>query len=80
MMGINLFGTCTMKYNPRLGEEIVARPEIAQIHPHQHDDTLQGVLEIDLRARPDPARAVGHGPVRLPGRAAAPMPPTRMPA
>ena len=46
MMGINLFGTCTMKYNPRLGEEIVARPEIAQIHPHQHDDTLQGVLEI----------------------------------
>jgi glycine dehydrogenase subunit 2 len=46
MMGINLFGTCTMKYNPRLGEEIVARPEIAQIHPHQHDDTMQGVLEI----------------------------------
>ena len=46
MMGINLFGTCTMKYNPRLGEEIVARPEIAEIHPHQHDDTMQGVLEI----------------------------------
>ena len=46
MMGISLFGTCTMKYNPRVGEEIVARPEIAELHPHQHDDTLQGVLEI----------------------------------
>src|SRR5262249_23613529 len=29
MMGVNLFGTCTMKYNPRLSEELVARPEIA---------------------------------------------------
>ena len=46
MMGVNLFGTCTMKYNPRIGEEITARPEIAQLHPHQHDDTLQGVLEM----------------------------------
>ena len=46
MMGISLFGTCTMKYNPRVGEEIAARPEIAELHPHQHDDTLQGVLEI----------------------------------
>jgi glycine dehydrogenase subunit 2 len=46
MMGVNLFGTCTMKYNPRLTEELVARPEIAQLHPHQHEDTLQGVLEL----------------------------------
>jgi len=46
MMGVNLFGTCTMKYNPRIGEEITARPEISQLHPHQHDDTLQGVLEM----------------------------------
>jgi glycine dehydrogenase subunit 2 len=46
MMGINLFGTCTMKYNPRIGEEITARPEIAQLHPHQHADTLQGVLAM----------------------------------
>jgi glycine dehydrogenase subunit 2 len=46
MMGVNLFGTCTMKYNPRLTEELVARPEIAELHPHQHEDTLQGVLEL----------------------------------
>jgi glycine dehydrogenase subunit 2 len=46
MMGISLFGTCTMKYNPRLAWELVARPEIAELHPDQDDDTLQGVFEL----------------------------------
>ena len=46
MMGISLFGTCTMKYNPRLGEDLAMRPEMADIHPQQDPDTLQGVLEI----------------------------------
>jgi glycine dehydrogenase subunit 2 len=46
MMGISLFGTCTMKYNPRLATELAARPEIAELHPDQDDETLQGVLEL----------------------------------
>jgi glycine dehydrogenase subunit 2 len=46
MMGVSLFGTCTMKYNPRLATELVARPEIAEVHPEQDDDTLQGILEL----------------------------------
>ena len=46
MMGISLFGTCTMKYNPRLGEALAARPELSELHPHQHDETLQGVLAL----------------------------------
>ncbi|WP_028062133.1 aminomethyl-transferring glycine dehydrogenase subunit GcvPB [Solirubrobacter soli] len=46
MMGVNLFGTCTMKYNPRLNEHVVARPWIAELHPDQDEETLQGVLEI----------------------------------
>ena len=46
MMGISLFGTCTMKYNPRLATELAARPEIAELHPDQGDDTLQGVLAL----------------------------------
>ena len=46
MMGVSLFGTCTMKYNPRLAWELVARPEIAELHPDQADETLQGVLEL----------------------------------
>jgi glycine dehydrogenase subunit 2 len=46
MMGVNLFGTCTMKYNARLNEHVVARPWLAELHPDQDEETLQGVLEI----------------------------------
>ena len=47
MMGISLFGTCTMKYNPRVAEQLAARPQIAELHPLPGpEDTLQGVLEI----------------------------------
>jgi len=44
MVGISLFGTCTMKYNPRVNERLAA--EIADVHPHQDDSTVQGLLEI----------------------------------
>src|SRR5277367_3258072 len=46
MIGISLFGTCTMKYNSALGEAMAARPELAALHPCQDPETLQGVLEI----------------------------------
>jgi len=46
MMGVNLFGTCTMKYNPRVNQHLATRPEIAELHPDQHEETLQGVLAI----------------------------------
>ncbi len=55
MMGVSLFGTCTMKYNPRLAQELSSRPEIAELHPDQDEETLQGVLrlvhELDLFLR-----------------------------
>jgi len=46
MMGVSLFGTCTMKYNSRLGEIVAARPELAEVHPLQPVETLQGVLAL----------------------------------
>jgi glycine dehydrogenase subunit 2 len=46
MMGVSLFGTCTMKYNAPVNEAIAARPELTHLHPHQDVGTLQGVLEI----------------------------------
>ena len=46
MMGVSLFGTCTMKYNARLAEAIAMRPALAEVHPLQHERTLQGILEI----------------------------------
>lgn len=46
MMGISLFGTCTMKYNPRVSEALTRQPFLAELHPLQDEETLQGVLEI----------------------------------
>jgi glycine dehydrogenase subunit 2 len=46
MVGISLFGTCTMKYNPRLNERLAATDRVAEIHPYQDDATIQGLLEI----------------------------------
>ncbi|MEA2623422.1 MAG: glycine dehydrogenase subunit 2 [Chloroflexota bacterium] len=50
-MGANLTndiseGTCTMKYNPRVNEDLVGEPDFADLHPHQDDDTVQGILQI----------------------------------
>ena len=46
MMGISLFGTCTMKYNPRLTENLAMTHKVAALHPNQDPATLQGALEI----------------------------------
>jgi glycine dehydrogenase subunit 2 len=46
MIGISLFGTCTMKYNPRVNELLANRDQVAEVHPHQDDSTVQGLLEI----------------------------------
>ena len=39
-------GTCTMKYSPKVNEHLVRLPEVAGLHPLQHVDTVQGILEI----------------------------------
>ena len=43
MMGISLFGTCTMKYNARVSED--AARQLNEVHPLQPAETLQGILE-----------------------------------
>ncbi|WP_285028582.1 aminomethyl-transferring glycine dehydrogenase subunit GcvPB [Plantibacter sp. ME-Dv--P-122b] len=52
MMGISLFGTCTMKHSPTVNEQLAARPEVAAVHPRQDASTMQGLLGIvhDLEA------------------------------
>ena len=45
MMGVSLFGTCTMKYNPRIGERATLE-HLKDLHPLQEAETLQGVLEL----------------------------------
>jgi glycine dehydrogenase subunit 2 len=43
MMNVSLFGTCTMKYHTRLAESLAQR-HLAEVHPLQPEDTLQGAL------------------------------------
>ncbi len=69
MMGISLFGTCTMKYNPRLSEAICARPVRRRAPPPPGRGDAAGCARGDLHgSRPCPVRALGDGSVRLPGR------------
>ena len=39
-------GSCTMKYNPKLHDEIASLPGFSEIHPRQPDSTAQGALEL----------------------------------
>jgi len=43
--GFYPLGSCTMKYNPRLNEEMAALPGFTAIHPLQPAHTVQGCLE-----------------------------------
>ena len=42
--GFYPLGSCTMKYNPVINEEVAARPAFANLHPAQPADTCQGAL------------------------------------
>ncbi|BFL76088.1 aminomethyl-transferring glycine dehydrogenase subunit GcvPB [Finegoldia magna] len=43
--GMYPLGSCTMKYNPKINEEIIANPKLARLHPKQDDYQVQGALE-----------------------------------
>lgn len=44
--GFYPLGSCTMKYNPKINEEIAAMPEFASMHPLQDEEDAQGALEV----------------------------------
>lgn len=45
-VGFYPLGSCTMKYNPRVHEDIAGLPGLAAIHPYQPEETVQGALEL----------------------------------
>jgi len=44
--GIYPLGSCTMKYNPKVNDEIANNPLFSLVHPLQPQSTLQGSLHI----------------------------------
>jgi len=44
--GFYPLGSCTMKYNPKINEEVASNPKFTKLHPLQPITTTQGALEI----------------------------------
>lgn len=44
--GFYPLGSCTMKYNPKINDEIANMPAFSSLHPLQSDETVQGALEV----------------------------------
>jgi glycine dehydrogenase subunit 2 len=44
--GIYPLGSCTMKYNPKICEEISRWEQFALLHPYQDETTIQGTLRM----------------------------------
>lgn len=44
--GFYPLGSCTMKYNPKVNEDVAKLPGFNEIHPLQEDKDVQGILEL----------------------------------
>jgi glycine dehydrogenase subunit 2 len=44
--GFYPLGSCTMKYNPKLNEDMAVLPGFARVHPLQPESTVQGVIQL----------------------------------
>ncbi|MDD2332336.1 MAG: aminomethyl-transferring glycine dehydrogenase subunit GcvPB [Candidatus Cloacimonetes bacterium] len=63
--GLYPLGSCTMKYNPKIHEQLVRHSCFNNIHPYQHLHTLQGSLEILYELQKDLAEISGMAQVTL---------------
>lgn len=45
-LGIYPLGSCTMKYNPKINEDMASLPGFSDIHPLQPVETVQGAIKL----------------------------------
>jgi glycine dehydrogenase subunit 2 len=45
-LGFYPLGSCTMKYNPRINEDMARIPGFAKAHPYQPEEVSQGALQL----------------------------------
>ena len=57
--GFYPLGSCTMKYNPKINEELAAHPAFAGLHPLQPAATAQGALELYYNLQKDLSELAG---------------------
>ncbi len=63
--GFYPLGSCTMKYNPQVNEEIAAVPGFADIHPLQPVETVQGCLAVMWEVQQDLQEILGMDAMTL---------------
>ncbi|WP_112181291.1 aminomethyl-transferring glycine dehydrogenase subunit GcvPB [Paraliobacillus zengyii] len=44
--GFYPLGSCTMKYNPKMNEDVIRLEGFSHIHPYQDPESVQGALEV----------------------------------
>lgn len=44
--GFYPLGSCTMKYNPKINEELASLPGLSMLHPYQDERISQGILKL----------------------------------
>lgn len=44
--GFYPLGSCTMKYNPKINEDMARLPGFANLHPYQRESSTQGALQL----------------------------------
>ncbi|MBX3730344.1 MAG: aminomethyl-transferring glycine dehydrogenase subunit GcvPB [Candidatus Sumerlaeia bacterium] len=58
-------GSCTMKYNPRVNEQVAALPGFTGLHPLQDDADCQGTLRVLFRLQEELKKILGLPTVTL---------------
>ncbi|MEB3100176.1 aminomethyl-transferring glycine dehydrogenase subunit GcvPB [Ferviditalea candida] len=63
--GFYPLGSCTMKYNPKINEDVARLPGFAKIHPYQPVESIQGALELMYKLQQDLAEITGMDRITL---------------
>lgn len=63
--GFYPLGSCTMKYNPKMNEDIARLEGFSHIHPYQETKTVQGALELMYDLQQSLAEITGMAEVTL---------------
>lgn len=64
-LGIYPLGSCTMKHNPRLNEEVARSSEMCELHPYDPVEWSQGHLQIMYELQEDLKEITGMSAVSL---------------
>lgn len=63
--GFYPLGSCTMKYNPKINEDVARYPGFSRIHPYQPEESVQGALELLYNLQEDLKEITGMDEVTL---------------